>query len=368
MNILNLKRAAAGHMLRAMVLTGVSDSSDGYYVDDGQPSAGLINTKAPNPSGKETIQAGQDEQGNPIWAEQDIAPKQGLKDSYATGQESTYLNDLSNTVHQSQVNASDSSDPSGGYTPATRETFTPEQAVELYNNMDSRLANDPTMASLLWKANNYYGEDGDFMPGGKAVNAKNFTDFLAQDKLDSEKKFAQNQAAGLAIVGGVAGGAMLGAGSLGGGGASLGAGGASGTSMGVMTAAEAASGSSALAGSLTPYLATPVAAGAGAAASAPGFWGSTAGKALVSQGIGAGVKLATGGGESKNDKPGLINSTQPQQQQQQPTVINYYGSGQQQQKQPEAPRPIASANGSMYGSGSGWGSSISTYQKRKQGS
>jgi hypothetical protein len=253
----------------------VADTSTPASSDTSQGLASISAAAQAPQAAQVPMQVGEDQYGNPIWGYG--AVPSGLQDSYAPGQEQEYLKHLSDTINAPQTYASDSTEASGGYTPATAETFTPEQAVGLYNNMDKRLANDPYMASLLGKAGKYYSKEGDFTPGGQGATAQNFSDFIAQDKVDAATQ-QKNQALLAAVVlSAVGGGALMaGAGTSVGTGTAIGTGATeagtagtlgtvagNGTAMGASTAAEAASSQGILAGQLAPY-AAETAAGAGA--------------------------------------------------------------------------------------------------------
>jgi hypothetical protein len=258
------------------------------------------------------MQVGEDQYGNPIWG-YGPAPT-GLQDSYAPGQEQDYLQHLEKTIY-GNGDTGPVGDAGNGeswrYTPEKTESFTPEQAVDLYNTMDPRLANDPAMAAQLAKASRYFSKEGDFTPGGQGATAKNLTDFMAQDAIDAASRQAVTQAVGLTLVGGIAGGAMLaGAGAgAGAGSTALGAGEAAGTvagngtAMGATTAAEAASSQGILAGQLAPYAAEAGAAETGGLASLAGETGGTAANTAqqafrageLADAAGAGETAATGG-------------------------------------------------------------------------
>ena len=354
---------------------------NGNWIDDGQPAQGLINSKKVEGQ-KYQVEVGQNEQGQPIYEEQAYkATAPILKESYAPGEEAQYIADLSTMTHQGigqqAASAETGTDTWQAHSTGTEETFTPEEAIDLYNKMDPRLANDRNMSSRLTGANAYYESEGDFRPGGERATSQNFKDYITQSEIDSAKQSRNMAILGSLMVGGIAGGAVLAGGVAAGGGGAAAAGSGAAASggagaIGATTAAEAAAGSSALASQLSPYLAAEGAAAAGGGAAAAGgsgsggalgasnsFLSSPTGKFLASQAVGLGSK-ALAGGKEKEQNPGLVNSSQNKPQQQQPTVINYYGNRPQETPQ-YTPKPISIANGSMYGSGSGWGSSISTY-------
>ena len=382
MNIFNLKRAAAGYVFR------ISEGEDqnGWY-DNMQPlPSSLINSTTPKFTEAEKpkqvqIQVGQTEQGEPIWETQDAASqpaKLGLKDAYTAGQEADYANDLQNTL-DSGVGIKASSMETGedtwqGYMPEKAETFTPEQAIELYNNMDTRLANDPVMAGRLAAANKYYKEEGAFIPGSNLATADNFKSYIVQSDLDAAKQQKNQGYLAAATLGLITGGAMLAGGAAGAGGAAVASGTGTATGGGLTSAQLAAASAEAVAsGGAAGGAAASTAAGSGMGATAGGtgasFLSSPMGKFAVGQGISLGAKALSGAGKDQKQNPGLMNSSQNRPAQQ-PIVNNYY-SGQQQRPAPApapTPRPIASANGSMYGSGSGFGTSINKYAQKKSAS
>lgn len=378
MNILSLKNNAQGYTFRAMVPSGVGDSWDGSYVDDGQ-GGGLINANSAPASDRVQVQTGEDQYGNVIWGEQDAKAPEGLQGAYEPGQEMQYVKDLQTTLDsgtgRKAASLETGEDTWQGYKPATSETFTPEQAVELYNRMDPRLANDPAMAAQLAKANQYFAKEGNFVPGGEGATAKNLTDFIAQDKIDAASRQAATQAVGLTLVGGIAGGAMLaGAGA---GGATVGEGAnMANTAQQAFRAGELANAASAgetvAASGGAASGATSATSGGGGSVmnSANQFLSSPVGKLAAGQGVGLLAKAASGGGYS--NQSGLINSTLNSQQNQQsqnakPTVINYYGTPASQTAAQAQPKTIATANASMYSKGSGWAGAISKYQNSKLG-
>src|SRR5450756_1254626 len=81
-----------------------------------------------------------------------IPPDQFLQTKFASGQEQQYINNLSVATA-----------PGDGPV-AQSASYTPEQAVALYNAMDPALAKDPLMAGWILKANGYFKE-GQFAIG-----------------------------------------------------------------------------------------------------------------------------------------------------------------------------------------------------------
>lgn len=260
--------------------------------------------------------------------------------------------------------------------------YTPEQAVDLYNRMDPALASDPVMLTHILRGKDYWKEEGDFTPGSDMTTADNLKSGMKQWKADDEKMGRNMWMASLAALAAFTGGAALAGAPAAGGAAAAGAAEAgTGASMGAMSAGEAAAGNAALASQLSPYLAAEaggaeaggaaaggaVAAGGGGGSSgglvssANQFLGTPVGKFAASQGVGALASAMKGDGGGQQS--GLINSNQ-QSQKSQPNVVNYYSQPAPTYAVP-AQKTIAPANASMYGSGSGWGSSISKYQKSK---
>lgn len=334
---------------------------------------GLINANK-NAGKKTQVEVGQNEQGQSIFEERDyVEPVPILKESYAAGQESQYLKDIEARLNDG-TGIKGGNDETGagtwiGRAPETPEVFTSEQALDLYNKMDPRLANDPYMASVLGSASRYYKAEGDFKPGGERATLQNFTDYQKQAAIDGAKKEKNLKIAAAVMLAAVGGAGVLAGGAAAGGGGAAAAG-ASGASAGAGTGAAAGGAAAAGGSGLTSAqiaAASAEAVASGGAAGAGSGWagvnsllGTPVGKFAAGQVVGLGVKTLTGAGNGKQQNPGLMNSNQNKPQ---PIVNNYYGN--QQQPQQKAPKPIAGANAGMYSSGSGWGGSISTYQRKK---
>ena len=391
----------------------------------------MINASSDPASGNVQVQVGQDELGNPIWGEQDGRAPQAVERMYradidpatyatfGTGQgtrEERGLVDLDKEYAQTpDTDYGGVSAARAAYASADRaerpwnsEEFAHEGALTDGTFYDKRLMYAPAEDASpdKWATSTYNGlpatkfwyqtQEAEYPPGTTREDIENGTATKTRihqrpdaptTKKDSADK--RNELIAMAIVTAGIGSAAMGAYGAAGAGAGEAAtvGGTvagNGAAMGATTAAEAAAGSSALAGQLSPYLAAEGAAAGGAAAGAGGsgatagsgsgsamasankFLGSPVGKFVASQGVGLAMKAANGNGGSENNSgSGLMNSNQNTQQQKPPVINNYYN--QQPQQAPQAPKTIASANGTMYGSGSGWGGKISAYQKSKVG-
>ena len=80
---------------------------------------------------------------------------------------------------------------SGWYQNSIKDThpaksYTPEEAVSLYNNLDPALANDPEMLKQILRGSNYWKSEGSFLPGEKITTADNFRAGLGRWKEDDK--------------------------------------------------------------------------------------------------------------------------------------------------------------------------------------
>lgn len=66
------------------------------------------------------------------------------------------------------------------------KSYTPEQAVALYNNLDPALANDPAMLQQILRGSNYWKSEGNFLPGEKITTADNLRAGIKQWAHDDE--------------------------------------------------------------------------------------------------------------------------------------------------------------------------------------
>lgn len=121
-------------------------------------------------------------------ADAQVNPYEGFfQQAYTTGQEQKYIDDLRNSLDRHEDG------PEGGtnvvgYKPKTVASYTPEQAVDLYNKMDPSLANDPAMLGMILKGEGYWKDEGHFAPGQAITTADNFKAGMKQWDVDQETR------------------------------------------------------------------------------------------------------------------------------------------------------------------------------------
>lgn len=119
--------------------------------------------------------------------------------SYAPGQEQNYIHSLQSSSRAVEIKAATDlgfgdligiGDGVGyeGYIPTTVAHYTPEQAVDLYNKMDPRLADDPEMLKNILRGESYWKKEGHFAPGQAITTAANLRAGMAQWVKDDQHR------------------------------------------------------------------------------------------------------------------------------------------------------------------------------------
>lgn len=117
-----------------------------------------------------------------------VNPYDGFfQQAYNTGQEQKYIDDLRNSLDRHEDGPEGGTNVAG-YKPKTVASYTPEQAVDLYNKMDPSLANDPTMLGMILKGEGYWKDEGHFAPGQAITTADNFKAGMKQWDVDQETR------------------------------------------------------------------------------------------------------------------------------------------------------------------------------------